>query len=105
MTSIEKVSHKTKQVLRTNYHLKECQYYGHVQLGGENHYTDFFDTKEEAELELRCLEKRVSYEAVPSTEEEGYYPERSIIMEEKYQQSGRTDGLYTGLNMSNGSVS
>jgi hypothetical protein len=36
---------------------------------------------------------------------EGYFPERTIIMEEKYQQSGRTNGLYTGLNMEDGTIS
>lgn len=59
----------------------------------------------EATLELRCLEKRINYELIETVEGEGFYPERAIIMEEKYQESGRTNGLYTGLNMKDGQVS
>jgi hypothetical protein len=51
----------------------------------------------EAELELRCLEKRLSYELIKTVEDEGSYPERVIAIENLYQQSGRTNGLYTGL--------
>ena len=80
-------------------------YYGAVTIGAENHYTICYDTKEEAELELRCLEKRLSYEIIETTRMEGYYPERATIMEEKYQASGRTNGLYTGLNMRDVEVS
>lgn len=101
----EKPSHKVSQILPTNYHLTERQYIGHVQIGGENFYTSAFDTKEEAALELRCLEKQTGFEVIKTTQDEGYYPERAIIIEEKYQQSGRTDGLYTGLSMEDGSVS
>jgi hypothetical protein len=90
--------------LPTNYHLAEKQYYGHVCIGGENHYTDFFDDKEEAKLELRCLEKRLSFETIKTLKCEGYYPERSIMIEEKYQESGRTNGLYTGLSTTDGSL-
>ncbi len=103
-TAIAKITHKVKQVLPTNYHLKEKKYYGHVQIGGDNHYTDVYDSIEDAELELRCLEKRLSFESIKTMQDEGYYPERSIIIEEKYQQSGRTNGLYTGLNMTDGAV-
>jgi hypothetical protein len=68
-----------------------------VKLGSDNHYTPFYDTLEEALLELRCLEKRLSYETVETIEMEGYYPQRAILIEEKYQASGRTNGLYSGL--------
>lgn len=73
-------------------------------IDGENHYTEFFDDKEEAKLELRCLEKRLSFETIETVEGEGYYPERSIIIEEMYQKSGRTNGLYTGLCVKDGTV-
>lgn len=99
-----KIDSKVSQVLPSNYHCKEKQYVGHVRIGGDNHFTDYFDSKEEAVLELRCLEKRLSFETYETIEEEGYYPERSIIIEEKYQKSGRTDGLYTGLNMEDGTL-
>ncbi len=68
-----------------------------MKLGSDNHYTPFYDTLEEALLELRCLEKRLSYETVETIEMEGYYPQRAILIEEKYQASGRTNGLYSGL--------
>jgi len=51
------------------------------------------------------MEKRCSFEMIETTEGEGYFPERAIIIEEKYQKSGRTNGLYTGLSIENGSVS
>jgi hypothetical protein len=100
-----KVNYKISQDLPTNYHLKERKYYGHVCIGGKNYYTEVFDDEEEAVLELRCLEKRLSFETIETVQGEGYYPERSIIIEEMYQQSGRTNGLYTGLNVKDGSVS
>ena len=50
------------------------------------------------------MEKRCSYECIETIEGEGYFPERAIIIEELYQKSGRTNGLYTGLNIANGSV-
>lgn len=99
-----KTSYKVSQILRTNYHLAEKQYYGHVGIGGENYYTDFFDEKEEAALELRCLEKRLSFEVIETVQDEGYYPERSIMIEEMYQQSGRTNGLYTGLSVNDATI-
>ena len=100
-----KTNYKVSQILPTNYHLKEKQYYGHVCIGGDNHYTDCFSDIEEAKLELRCLEKRLSFETIQTVQGEGYYPERSIMIEEMYQKSGRTNGLYTGLGLENGSVS
>ena len=75
-----------------------------MKIGSENHYTPCFDTKEEVELELRCLEKRLSFETIETMEGEGYYPDRAIIMEQKYQKSGRTNGLYTGLIAEDGTV-
>jgi len=100
-----KVNYKISQVLPTNYHLTEKKYYGHICIGGENHYTELFNDKEEAMLELRCLEKRLSFETIETVQDDGYYPERSIMIEEMYQQSGRTNGLYTGLHVKDGSVS
>lgn len=96
---------KQSQVLPNNYHLPEKQFVGCVRIGSDYHYTAYYDTIEEAAQELRCLEKRLSYELIQTVEGEGYYPHRAIIMEEKYQKSGRTNGLYTGLNMEDGKVS
>jgi hypothetical protein len=105
LTANAKPSHKVSQVLPTNYHLKERQYVGHVQIGGENFYTPEFDSKEEALLELRCLEKQTGFELIKTTQDEGYYPERAMMIEDKYRKSGRTNGLYSGLSMDDGTVS
>jgi hypothetical protein len=51
------------------------------------------------------LPEKQFVELIQTVEGEGYYPHRAIIMEEKYQKSGRTNGLYTGLNMEDGKVS
>lgn len=93
----EKICQKNSQVLPTNYHLPEKAYYGCVKIGSDNHYTGFYDSIDEAILELRCLEKRLSYETVQTIEMEGFYPQRAILIEELYQKSGRDNGLYTGL--------
>lgn len=101
----QKPMQKRSQVLPSNFHLEEKQYAGFLYIGSEAHVTSWFETKEEAELELRCLEKSLSYELIETVEMEGMYPERARIIEEKYQASGRTNGLYTGLNMSDGKIS
>jgi hypothetical protein len=92
-----KVNSKISQVVPSGWHVTNPKYAGHIRIGPENHFTPWFDTKNEAELELRCLEKRLSYELVETVEDEGCYPERVIAIEKLYQQSGRTNGLYTGL--------
>lgn len=104
-STVQKPMQKRSQVLPSNFHLKEKQYAGFIYIGADAHITSWFETKEEAELELRCLEKKLGYELVETVEMEGMYPERARIIEEKYQASGRTNGLYTGLNMSDGKIS
>lgn len=104
-STIEKPTSKNSEVLPTNYHLAEKQYVGCVRIGPKNYYTSYYDTIDEAKLELRCLEKRLSYEIVKTVEDEGFYPHRAILIEEKYQKSGRTNGLYTGLNTEDVAVS
>ncbi len=101
----QKPLYKRSEVLPSNYHLAERQYAGFIYVGKEAHITPWFETKEEAELELRCLEKILGYELIETVEMEGFYPERARIIEEKYRASGRTNGLYTGLNMSDGKIS
>jgi hypothetical protein len=105
LTSTEKISHKCSQVLASNYHLPEKQYCGCVTIGCKNYYTPYYDTIDEARLELRCLEKQLSYEIIKTVQDEGYFPQRAIVVEELYQKSGRTNGLYAGLNVNNGSIS
>lgn len=100
-----KVNSKISQVVPSGWHVTNPKYAGHIRIGPENHFTPWFDTRNEAELERRCLEKRLSYELVETVEDEGCYPERAKLIEEKYQASGRTDSLYTDLNTEDGSVS
>lgn len=100
-----KVSLKTSQTIPSNWHETVKKYAGHICIGSENHFTEWFDSKDEADLERRCLEKRLSYELIETTEDEGYYPERAKVMEEKYQASGRTNGLYTGLALEDAEIS
>jgi hypothetical protein len=50
------------------------------------------------------VEKQLDYELIETVEMEGVYPERATIIEEKYQASGRTNGLYIGLNLNNGEI-
>ena len=101
----EKIYQKSSQVLPTNYHLLEKSYYGCVKIGATHHYTEFYSTIGEAADELRCLEKRLSYEIIKTVEMEGVHPQRAILIEEAYQKSGRTNGLYTGLMTKDGEVS
>ena len=97
--------YKCSQILPSSFHLKNPEYSGLVQIGDKFYKTSFFTSKEEAALELLCLEKKLSYELIETVEMEGVYPERATIMEERYQASGRTNGLYTGLIMCDGQVS
>lgn len=105
MTEQKKPFSKSSQVLPTNFHLTERKYVGHVLIGSENYYTDCFDTKGEALDELRCLEKKLSYELIETIQDEGFHPERAKLIEEAYQASGRINSLYTGLMVKDVAVS
>ena len=119
-TKRPKIVSKSSEVLPSNYHLDEKQYAGIVTLGGESHYTAWFDEadKERAEWALKHLEIALDYEYYPTMEEESTGPEgvkamaeRVRIMNERYKKSGRDDpnhpmhGLFTGLNIKDGTVS
>ena len=104
-SSVQKPIYKRSQVLPSNFHLQEKQYAAFIFVGSEYYVSKWFETKDEAELEQRCMEKQLSYELVETVEGEGFYPERARIMEEKYQASGRTNGLYTCLSIKDGTVS
>jgi hypothetical protein len=97
--TVSKVDSKISQIVPSCWHQVNPKYAGHIRIGHKSYFTDWFDTKDEAELERRCLEKRLSYDLIETVEGEGYYPERAKVLEEKYQASGRTNGLYTGLHM------
>lgn len=76
-----------------------------MTIGNKNYYTPYYSDIEEARLELRCLEKQLSFEIIETVQDEGVYPKRAIMIEEMYQKSGRTNGLYTGLYSENVQVS
>ena len=100
-----KVNSKISHTVPSCWHQPNPKYAGHIRIGPDNHFTEWFSTKDEADLERRCLEKRLSYELIETVEDEGYYPERAKVIEEKYQASGRTNGLYAGLNMKDAEIS
>ena len=69
-----------------------------IEIGGEVHWgVKWQDDIEEAESDLRCMVNNLAFDLEGTLADEGFYPERAIIIEEKYQQSGRTNGLFTGL--------
>ena len=89
---------KTSDVIPSAWHIKDPKWVGYIAVDGDMQWTDYFDTKEEAETELRCLQKRTSYEVIKTKEDEGFYPERAKVLESQYQMMGLTSGLYTDLN-------
>ena len=68
-----------------------------IRLGGCNVGCAWCDTKEEAAARLNHLEIATDYHNYATKQEEGVYPERSRIMEELYNKSGRTNSIFTGL--------
>lgn len=99
-----KPAQKRSEILQTCYHKKDFKWIGLVTIGPDNFWTTPSSDKEEVESDLRSLEKQLNYELIETVEMEGVYPERATIIEEKYQASGRTNSLYTGLNLNNGKV-
>lgn len=104
-SSEQKPTLKESYVIPSSFISKNPSYAGYITVQGKAYVTEWFEEKEDALLELRCLEKQLSYELIETTHCEGFYPERATIIEEKYQASGRTNGLYTGLNVSDVEVS
>ena len=111
-TERKKLVTKNSEVIPSNYHLDKQQYAAVITLDSESTYSAWFNTKKEAEEVRPALEKAMEYHSYPPTmQEDGCYPERAIIMEEKYQKSGRDDpnhpmhGLFTGLIIKDGTVS
>ena len=111
-TKRPKIVAKSSQVFPSNYHLDEKQYAGVITLGGESHYTAWFDAadRERADWALKHLEIALDYDSYPTMQEEGTgiegvkaMAERVRIMDERYKESGRDDpdhpmhGLFTGL--------
>ena len=101
MATSSRPTAKRSETLATAYHVPNPRYFAWVSIGSEVHYSEPYDTREEADDERRCIEKRLSYELIETMEGEGCYPERAKLMEELYAASGRTSCVYTGLNMEN----
>ena len=111
-TERHKITSKSSKLFQSNYHLDEKQYAGIVTLGGESHYTAWFDEadRERADWALKHLEIALDYEFYPTMQEEGTgregvkaMAERVRIMTERYKNSGRDNpehpmhSLYTRL--------
>ena len=96
-TKREKVTRNKSEVMPSNFHLDEKQFAPMVVIGGETTFGAWCDTKEEAAARLNHLEIATDYHNYPTKQEEGVYPERSRIMEELYNKSGRTNSIFTGL--------
>jgi hypothetical protein len=74
-------------VVPSNYHLDPStrKYSAVIVLGGETHWGDEWqDNLAEAESDLRCMINNLDYAATKTMQCEGFYPERAIIIEEKY---------------------
>ena len=93
----EKVTLKKSQIIPSNYHLEEKHYAPMIVIDSDVTFGAWCDTEEEAKSRLNHLEIALDYHNYPTKEEEGVYPERSRIMEELYNKSGRTNSLFTGL--------
>lgn len=96
---------KASDVIPACFHTKKVPYRGWVQIGSDHYWTKFYATKKGAKTALRKLKEKLQFEVVETIEGEGCYPERARMLEELYQESGRTNGLYTGLGMNHGTVS
>ena len=96
-TKREKVTLKKSEVVPSNFHLEEKHYAPMVVIGGETTFGAWCGTEEEAAARLNHLEIATDYHNYPTKQEEGVYPERSRIMEELYNKSGRTNSICTGL--------
>ena len=96
-TKREKVTLKKSEVVPSNFHLDQKKFAPMVVIDGEINCGAWCDTKEEAAARLNHLEIALDYHNYPTKQEEGVYPERSRIMEELYNKSGRTNSIFTGL--------
>lgn len=104
-TSLTKVASKWYDVLPTAYHVPNPEYVGCVGIGSKNYWTECCATKKEAWRKLDELKLNLGYVLIQTKQDEGYFPERAKLIKEKYDASGRTNGLYSGLNMEDGTLS
>ena len=98
MTTPELAVFKRSNVVPTAFHIPNPEYWGYVFDGKQMHWTKAFKDKAEAENELRCLEKQLSYELIETMEDLGFYSERAKIIENQYQKGNCSSGLYNEVN-------
>ena len=102
----KKPTYKRAEIIPGDWRPGNRSYCACVVIGGEMYWGDKWQTSiDEADSDLRCMINNLNYDLIETVEDEGFYPERAIIMEEKYQKSGQTNGLFIGLNEEDGEVS
>jgi hypothetical protein len=104
-SSQKKVTSKEYDVLPTAYHVPNPNYAAWIRVGPKNYWSEVCSTKAEAWDKLEEMKTDLQYDSIPSLQGEGYFPERAKLIREKYEASGRTNGLYSGLNLEDGQVS
>ena len=103
-TERHKITSKSSQLMSSNYHLEKKQYAPMVIIDGETTFGAWCDTQDEAKARLCHLEIALDYFSYPTKESEGVgregariQAERAANMEKWYQESGRTNSIFTGL--------
>jgi len=103
-TERHKVTSKSSKLFQSNFHLDEKQYAPMVIIDGETTCGAWCDTKDEAKARLCHLEIALDYFAYDTKEAIGtgregmrIQAERAANMERWYQESGRTNSIFTGL--------
>ena len=103
-TKREKVTLKKSEVIPSNFHLDEKHYAPMVVIGGDTTFGAWCDTEEEAKARLCHLEIALDYFSYETKESLGtgregmkIQAERAANMERWYQESGRTNSIFTGL--------
>tara|TARA_B100000287_G_C20653406_1_gene787752 strand:+ start:820 stop:1167 length:348 start_codon:yes stop_codon:yes gene_type:complete len=102
---------KEKDVVPTAWHVTNPDYIGYISIGAERVYTEVYKTRKEAKEAVEELADTLNYDDIETVEDEGCYPERARIMEERYKESGRDaadhpmHGLFTGLAKEYGEIS
>jgi len=108
--STRKPTFKRKDVIPTAWHVDNPDYRGYISIDSDLFYTDCFKTKEEAAFALEKLAYKHSYDTIETLQDEGCYPERAKIMNERYKELGRDakdhpmHGLFTGIAKEYGEI-
>ena len=109
--STQKPISKIKDVVPTAWHVTNPDYIGYISIDGDTLYTDTFKTREDAQSAVEELAESINYTDIDTVQDEGCYPERARIMEERYKELGRDaedhpmHGLFTGIAEEYGKIS